>query len=686
MKKTVKNAAGQNKKNNLKKIISDYEANALIAENLVNVINNGDYSSWVKHWHFINNPTELFYAVEDGFVAAFALSMEAVTIKNLFGSEDFANIPAGFYLNFKEIKWLNRKLNKGAVGQPMYEKRSFYKQLTKLEEETLLKEEDLAIAYNELCNLPDHPGFNAVFTVTKEDGKSYDFDEFIEWDSYKNQPAYRKHQYVLVYYYNNKDLDKPLDIKSMWKVGDRPVFTKAEKVEKAEAVKESYLERSKVKLYQDLSDRAYYRPATHSVNLPKMEQFDGTEEYYETMFHEFSHSTGHQSLLNRATLVGNCGFHSVTYSKEELVAELSSLFILDDLMMMTADVFKNAASYIAGWGSTFGKSIKHNIMNTLQHSLKAAELVLNKSLKSKRVKKEEIIVKEETTSEAVENTASKVEEATTTATVKSFAQLKRDLQVGTLVKTVHNYIKPEKDGQIRGIAIVQSNAIAFEANDLNKPSWIWWKDHKVEYVGNTFKVYSKKTGELFFEYAIIERKTDAEIFGRKEESIKEEKVIKSTRTKAMTNCITSFLKRNSKSSILDKCWYKDGQQVVVDGHAHNMLLLNEGNYLDMEEMTKEEKDSLNFDYIFKETLRESRLNTCIEMTGGEIRNMAKDKETKMLFLHDDSAFNKKDLAAIISGLGVKDDEKVTISWEDTAFKPIVLFFNNQKAVMCPYRA
>ena len=148
MKKTIKNAAGQNKKNNLKKIISDYEANALIAENLVNVINNKDYKSWVKHWHFINNPTELFYAVEDGLVAAFALSMEAVTIKNLFGSEDFANIPAGFYLNFKEIKWLNRKLNKGAVGQPMYEKRSFYKQLTKLEEETLLKEEDPAIQYN----------------------------------------------------------------------------------------------------------------------------------------------------------------------------------------------------------------------------------------------------------------------------------------------------------------------------------------------------------------------------------------------------------------------------------------------------------------------------------------------------------------------------------------------------------
>ncbi len=402
MKKTKNTAAGSvatSKKNNLKKIISDYEANALIAENLVNVINNGDYSSWVKHWHFINNPTELYYSVIDGLVAAFALSMEAVTIKNLFGCEEFANIPAGFYLNFKEIKMLGKRLNKGATGQPMYEKRSFYKTLTKAEEESLMKDEELALAYEILINDPKHPAFNAAFKVTKEDGKSYDFDEFIEWDSWHSCPAYKRHQFVLVYYYNNNDLNEPLDIKTLWNVKDRPQFTPAQKIETAEAVKESYIDRSKVTLYQGLSNSAYYSRNSHSVNLPKMEQFDNTEEYYETMFHEFAHSTGHYTLLNRKSLMEQCGFHSVLYSKEELVAELSSLFILDDLKMMTADVFKNSASYIAGWGANFGKNIKHNVMNTLSHALKAAELVLNKCLKSKKITKEEAIKEETTTNE-----------------------------------------------------------------------------------------------------------------------------------------------------------------------------------------------------------------------------------------------------------------------------------------------
>ena len=453
MKKTKNTAAGSvatSKKNNLKKIISDYEANALIAENLVNVINNGDYSSWVKHWHFINNPTELYYSVIDGLVAAFALSMEAVTIKNLFGCEEFANIPAGFYLNFKEIKMLGKRLNKGATGQPMYEKRSFYKTLTKAEEESLMKDEELALAYEILINDPKHPAFNAAFKVTKEDGKSYDFDEFIEWDSWHSCPAYKRHQFVLVYYYNNNDLNEPLDIKTLWNVKDRPQFTPAQKIETAEAVKESYIDRSKVTLYQGLSNSAYYSRNSHSVNLPKMEQFDNTEEYYETMFHEFAHSTGHYTLLNRKSLMEQCGFHSVLYSKEELVAELSSLFILDDLKMMTADVFKNSASYIAGWGANFGKNIKHNVMNTLSHALKAAELVLNKCLKSKKLTKEEVIKEEITTNE--EATASsevatvKVEEKT--VSIEEMKPLK-NLTAKEMKKRAVSFVNKSKRDYLR---------------------------------------------------------------------------------------------------------------------------------------------------------------------------------------------------------------------------------------------
>lgn len=101
--------------------------------------------------------------------------------------------------------------------------------------------------------------------------------------------------------------------------------------------------------------------------------------------------------------------------------------------------------------------------------------------------------------------------------MKTFSQLKKDLQVGALVKTIHNYIKPERDGQTRKIAKVQTNAIAFEIPEneqkpniwgqLQTMSWLWWdKANCYEYEGNIFKVYHyTKDNEkiLDFVYEIV---------------------------------------------------------------------------------------------------------------------------------------------------------------------------------------
>ena len=227
--KTVKELTTKRQKKEIKSIISDYEANALIAANLIKVIETGDFSAWRQNWHFATTTTDLYYEVVDGFACAYALAAMPITIENSFAGHDDCPLPAGFYLNFKEIKSNNLKLKKGAIGQPLYERKSFYKQLTKLEEETLLKEEDLALEWEILQEDHRHQ-FKAVFTVTKEDGTTYDFDEIILWDYHKNQPGYQRHQYVLVYYYNNNDLVNPIDIKALWKVGERPIRSAAEKI------------------------------------------------------------------------------------------------------------------------------------------------------------------------------------------------------------------------------------------------------------------------------------------------------------------------------------------------------------------------------------------------------------------------------------------------------------------------
>ena len=504
MKKQTKKAAAKATTNpkGLKKIISDYEANVMIAEELVSIIETGDYSRWTKNWHYLEDLTDLYYYVIDGKGAANVFTTELLTYVNTLVND----IPAGFYAEMRQIKARGLHLVKGAKGIPSYQLRFFYKELTAAEENYIKEDEELSVLLENLIRNHDEQ-FKASFDYINEKGQQRHFDEVILWDNYKNQPAYQRAQYVLIYLFNINDIKEGVDVKKYWQVGDRkPSISEEQRLTNIEAVKKSYIQRGKIRFEEVEQGRAFYTPAYHKVTMPLFTQFEKPEDYYQTLFHEFSHSTGHYSLLNRKSLTAACGFRSKTYAKEELVAELSSLFILDNLKLITEDLFKNTAAYLASWGSQLAKSIKYSILNTLNNALKAAELVLNKTLKSKKkLDKKEVVTTTTTTSEEASSASSKVEEVKVSEPVekKSFAQLKRDLQVGVLVKTIHNYCKPEKDGEVRKIAKVQTNAIAFETANPDKPSWIWWKEHKVEYTDKVFKVYSKKTDELFFEYEII---------------------------------------------------------------------------------------------------------------------------------------------------------------------------------------
>jgi len=70
--------------------------------------------------------------------------------------------------------------------------------------------------------------------------------------------------------------------------------------------------------------RAYYRPSTDSITLPRFESFTNAEAYYATAAHELIHWTGAESRLNR-DMEGKWGDDS--YAGEELVAELGSAML-----------------------------------------------------------------------------------------------------------------------------------------------------------------------------------------------------------------------------------------------------------------------------------------------------------------------------------------------------------------------
>jgi len=62
-------------------------------------------------------------------------------------------------------------------------------------------------------------------------------------------------------------------------------------------------------------------------NAPKRELFNSVEEYYATLFHEQTHSTGHESRLRRESVKDAAPFGSPTYAREELVAEMGAAFL-----------------------------------------------------------------------------------------------------------------------------------------------------------------------------------------------------------------------------------------------------------------------------------------------------------------------------------------------------------------------
>lgn len=117
--------------------------------------------------------------------------------------------------------------------------------------------------------------------------------------------------------------------------------------ETADSIIADYLNRSGVTLEHRKGDEAFYRPADDCVVLPLREQFQGMAEYYSTVFHELTHSTGHSSRLNRLT--GKAFFGNEEYSKEELVAELGAAALVNHVGIETGGSFRNSAAYIQSW-------------------------------------------------------------------------------------------------------------------------------------------------------------------------------------------------------------------------------------------------------------------------------------------------------------------------------------------------
>lgn len=154
-------------------------------------------------------------------------------------------------------------------------------------------------------------------------------------------------------------------------------YTHNDTKEEADKLIEEYAQRANIEIrVVKGSGSAFYSPSGDYINVPAKEQFENLDEYYSTVFHEISHSTGHPSRLSRFSSEAGSGmFNSDSYSKEELCAELTSAMILGMLGIDNKQAEQNSVAYLYGWMSKINEDISL-IVSASAKAQKAADFIM----------------------------------------------------------------------------------------------------------------------------------------------------------------------------------------------------------------------------------------------------------------------------------------------------------------------
>jgi antirestriction protein ArdC len=100
--------------------------------------------------------------------------------------------------------------------------------------------------------------------------------------------------------------------------------------------------------HRRFSGPVYYKNLD-KVGMPLENQFENEAEYLASLAHEYVHAMGHESRLNRKTLMnGILTGDGNDYPKDELVAEIGALMFAAKFGFME-EVIDNSKNYLGGW-------------------------------------------------------------------------------------------------------------------------------------------------------------------------------------------------------------------------------------------------------------------------------------------------------------------------------------------------
>ena len=188
-----------------------------------------------------------------------------------------------------------------------------------------------------------------------------------------NENQGRKDRYWICRIYHVFNAEQTIDC-NLPELAPPPIFT--DPIEEAEAIITHMPNPPGFETYGLANHPPHYNPQMDVIRIPERSRYDQVEVYYNTIFHELTHSTGHESRLARPSITKSTAL-SHDYGVEELVAGMGSA-MLADRAQIGQKVIDADASYIRHWRDAISAD-KSIVMKAAQQGQKAVDYILGTS-------------------------------------------------------------------------------------------------------------------------------------------------------------------------------------------------------------------------------------------------------------------------------------------------------------------
>lgn len=366
--------------------VSPDDIYSYITDLIINTIDKVGHLPWQKNWVGSggDGAAKNYVSKKEYTGANFILNFDIKLDKNGKGYLVPINFKQPYYLTFNQIKETGASLREGSKARRVI----YYTMIFSFDNGTLKFKTTDKVKLNE---------FIATYSLTKEDLKKF------------------LSHIPVIKYYNVFRADDCTGLEFPKPVGNK----KVNPIDEAQRLIDGY---KNPPAYTFVGDKAFYQPATDTVNMPKINAFKTEASYYCTYFHEITHSTGAEKRLAR-DFSGRFG--SKPYAFEELIAELGAVFLCSEagILFHTKD---NSAKYLKNWNKVLVNELENDnrfFLKASAQSQKAVNMILGRNTEKET---------EEETKEQVKKTAIKKR---VKKPVKKSSKVKKPLGLSAPIKT-----------------------------------------------------------------------------------------------------------------------------------------------------------------------------------------------------------------------------------------------------------